>query len=57
MHPSFAIEMAKNNYLGSHGIKDPLVSPLFADFGPGFPPTVITTGTRDMLMSPSINLS
>ena len=29
----------------------PYVSPLFGDFGPGFPPTLLTAGTRDLFLS------
>lgn len=31
--------------------RDPRASPIFGAFGPDFPPTVITTGTRDLLLS------
>jgi acetyl esterase/lipase len=37
-------------YAGGRDLKDPLVSP---HYGPvdGFPPTLLVTGTRDMLLS------
>lgn len=57
MHPSFALQLAKQNYIGKYTTSDPLVSPIYADFKTGFPPSVITTGTRDMLMSAGIRLS
>lgn len=57
MHPDIVAAVAKKNYIGKHDVKDPLVSPLFATFKAGFPPTVITTGTRDVLLSGSLRLS
>jgi acetyl esterase/lipase len=44
-------------YAGSYDQKDPRVSPLYADYRGGFPPTLITTGTRDLLMSDCARLS
>jgi monoterpene epsilon-lactone hydrolase len=44
-------------YAGSYDQKDPRVSPLYADYHGGFPPTLITTGTRDLLMSDCARLS
>jgi acetyl esterase/lipase len=43
-------------YAGRHDLTDPHVSPLFADFTKGFPPTILTTGTRDMLLSDTVRL-
>ena len=40
-------------YAGSAGVTDPLVSPIFGDFA-GFPPTIFTTGTRDILLSDTV---
>jgi acetyl esterase/lipase len=40
-------------YAGPAGVTDPLVSPIFGDFG-GFPPTILTTGTRDILLSDTV---
>ena len=37
-------------YAGQHDLKDPLLSPVYGDFG-GFPPTQLVTGTRDMFLS------
>jgi epsilon-lactone hydrolase len=39
-------------YLGGHDPKDPVVSPIYADLT-GFPPTLLITGTRDFLLSPT----
>ena len=41
-----------NAYLGGHDPKDPVVSPIHADLR-GFPPTLLITGTRDFLLSPT----
>jgi monoterpene epsilon-lactone hydrolase len=41
-----------NAYLGGHDAKDPVVSPIHADLT-GFPPTLLITGTRDFLLSPT----
>ena len=32
------------------------MSPLYADFTKGFPPTVLTTGTRDLLLSDTVRM-
>jgi len=41
-------------YAGGADLRDPLVSPLFADYSKGFPPTFIQTGTRDLFLSNSV---
>jgi acetyl esterase/lipase len=41
-------------YAGGHDLTDPYVSPLFADFSLGFPPTLIQSGTRDLFLSNSV---
>ena len=38
-------------YAGDHDIRNPLVSPLFADYPADFPPTILIAGTRDFLLS------
>lgn len=43
-------------YLGDADPKDHLVSPIYFNFDSSFPPTVITTGTRDMMLSNAIRL-
>jgi acetyl esterase/lipase len=35
---------------------NPLVSPIHADFAPGFPPTLIQVGTREVLLSDAVRL-
>lgn len=43
-------------YSGGHDLTDPLLSPALADFTKGFPPTVLTSGTRDLLLSDTVRL-
>jgi epsilon-lactone hydrolase len=38
-------------YAGGAPMTDPSISPVYADFNRGFPPTIITTGTRDLFLS------
>jgi len=42
-------------YTNGHDPKDPLLSPVYADFT-GFPPTILTTGTRDLLLSNTVRV-
>ena len=44
------LRVMANLYRGDAAVDDPLVSPVHADFT-GLPPTFITTGTRDLLLS------
>ena len=44
------VEAAVRLYANGRDLKDPLVSPLYGDFH-GFPPTLLVTGTRDLLLS------
>lgn len=48
---------AASAYAGGYDQKDPRVSPLYADYGGGFPPTLITTGTRELFLSDCARLS
>ena len=43
-------------YAGAHGLAEPYLSPLYADFTTGFPPTIILTGTRDVLLSDNVRM-
>lgn len=38
-------------YGAKQNLKDPSVSPIYADFTKGFPPSYISTGTRDLFLS------
>ena len=40
-------------YAGGHDPRDPLISPLYGDFT-GFPPAILTSGTRDLLLSDTV---
>ncbi len=42
-------------YAHGHDMKDPLLSPVYADMA-GFPPTILTTGTRDQLLSNTVRV-
>jgi monoterpene epsilon-lactone hydrolase len=42
-------------YANGHDLTDPYVSPLFADLS-GFPPTFLSTGTRDLLLSNTVRM-
>jgi acetyl esterase/lipase len=44
------LQAAAALYVGVSDWKDPLVSPVYGDFA-GFPPTILTTGTRDLFLS------
>lgn len=42
-------------YANGHDLKDPLLSPIYGDVH-GFPPTILTTGTRDLLLSSTVRV-
>jgi epsilon-lactone hydrolase len=41
-------------YADGHDLRDPLLSPVFGDYSKGFPPTILTSGTRDLLLSSTV---
>lgn len=43
-------------YASGHDLNDPYLSPLFGDFTKGFPPTLLTTGTRDLYLSNTVRM-
>ena len=43
-------------YAAGQDLRHPDLSPLNGDFSPGFPPAILTTGTRDMLLSDTVLL-
>lgn len=47
------IEAAARLYAGGRSLKDPRISPIYGTFD-GFPPTLLATGTRDLLLSNTI---
>jgi acetyl esterase/lipase len=42
-------------YTAGHDMKDPLISPVYGDMT-GFPPTILTSGTRDLLLSNTVRV-
>jgi len=48
-----AIEDCLKLYAGGRDLKDPLLSPVYGNLA-GFPPTVLISGTRDLLLSATI---
>ncbi len=47
---------AASLYAGDADIKNPLISPVHANYSEGFPPSLIITGTRDLFLSNSVRL-
>ena len=42
-------------YAHGHDLADPLISPVYGDMH-GFPPAILTTGTRDLLLSNTVRV-
>ena len=43
------------SYANGHDLKDPMLSPVYGDMR-GFPPTILTTGTRDLYLSNTVRV-
>jgi len=43
-------------YANGNDLAHPYLSPLFGDFAPGFPPTFLQTGTRDLFLSNTVRM-
>lgn len=43
-------------YADGNDLRHPYLSPLFGDFSKGFPPTLLTTGTRDLYLSNTVRM-
>lgn len=43
-------------YAGDHNLTAPYLSPLYGDFTKGFPPTILASGTRDILLSDTVRM-
>jgi acetyl esterase/lipase len=43
-------------YADGHDLNDPYLSPLFGDFTGGFPPTILSSGTRDLFLSNTVRM-
>lgn len=55
--PSYEIVRdAAKAYAGGEPLNHPLISPVYADFSKGFPPSMLSTGTRDLLLSCTVRL-
>lgn len=52
----FPLIQANLLYAAGHDLAHPYLSPLFGDFTADFPPTLITSGTRDLFLSNCVRL-
>jgi len=52
--PSLSASIAA--YADGHNLHDPYLSPVYGDFTKGYPPTIITIGTRDIFLSNAARL-
>lgn len=50
------ITEAFNIYANGEDLKNPLISPIFGSFDASFPPTILISGTRDMLLSDTVQV-
>ena len=50
-HYEINLRASAEAYAAGHDLTDPLISPVYGDFGPGFPPVLISCGTRDLFLS------
>jgi acetyl esterase/lipase len=48
-------DAAAKVYANGHDLADPLLSPIYGDMS-GFPPTILTSGTRDLLLSNTVRV-
>jgi acetyl esterase/lipase len=48
-------DAAARFYANGHDLADPLLSPVYGDMS-GFPPTILTSGTRDLLLSNTVRV-
>ncbi|MEM7226308.1 MAG: alpha/beta hydrolase [Pseudomonadota bacterium] len=44
-------------YIGEGDARQPEISPIYGSFDPSFPPTLVTSGTRDLLLSGCVRLA
>lgn len=51
------LALAARAYVGEASLRDPLVSPVYASYGDWLPPTLITSGTRDLFLSDCVRLA
>ena len=50
-------DLAAGYYAGGNKVDQPLISPIYGAFDRSFPSFLITTGTRDLLLSQAVRLS
>lgn len=55
-HTLGSLMQANLLYAAGHDLADPYLSPLFADFSGPWPPTILTSGTRDLYLSNTVRL-
>ena len=53
--PGGFCDAATRFYANGRDLRDPLLSPVYGDVR-GFPPTILTTGTRDLLLSNTVRM-
>lgn len=53
---NFSANVIQNYYAPGKNLRDPDVSPIYADYGADFPPTAISTATRDLNLSSAVRL-
>ncbi len=53
--PNGFCDAATRFYAQGHDLSDPMLSPIYGDLS-GFPPTILTTGTRDLLLSNTVRV-
>jgi acetyl esterase/lipase len=53
--PNAVCDAAARIYANGHDLKDPMLSPIYGDMS-GFPPAILTTGTRDLLLSSTVRM-
>jgi monoterpene epsilon-lactone hydrolase len=53
--PGGFCDAAARLYANGHDLRDPMLSPVYGDVR-GFPPTILTTGTRDLLLSNTVRM-
>jgi epsilon-lactone hydrolase len=53
--PDALCDAAAGLYANGHHLKDPMLSPVYGDMS-GFPPAILTTGTRDLLLSSTVRV-
>jgi monoterpene epsilon-lactone hydrolase len=53
--PASSCDARARLYANGHDLKDPLLSPIYGDMH-GMPPAILTTGTRDLLLSNTVRV-